>query len=481
MLNITYYRRRLRLWPVLTCMFLVGFTIAFVTRSRVEPDTVNELTISLDIRAKSQASHPDVHNFHGSIEEKLKYLRLKSIFLAGEWKSDLLSSYHKPYPANCSAILSGDKLAIAEGTLVIRDRRSIQMPGNEEVNGWTSDCKGYKNRRKYPTKSYSDEEQNFPIAYIISVIKHGAQIERLFRAIYAPQNFYCFHIDRKAPRHLHVTIKNLTNCFNNAFIASKSEYIRYSRLKADMSCMSDLMSHEWKYVINLENYDFPLKTNLEIVRQLKALDGRNDIPGVHPEQSDSFVGRTLYHHEAIAGRLRKTPKKKDPPPHSALIYLGTPYFAASRKFVAYVRTNQTAMDLLDYLSDSSSPSRYYWVTVNRYPGVPGGFPNSTWATSLRLINFTNTTHPAPCIGQWVDNTCIIGPGYVPYLSTMPYLFVNGVYYDINPVPLQCLEELLDYRTKNPESIYDFVPDFPATKLFDVSSNRKPPDHPKPLK
>ena len=36
----------------------------------------------------------------------------------------------------------------------------------------------------------------------------------------------------------------------------------------------------WKYVLNLCGQDFPLKTNLEIVRSLKALRGYNNLETV---------------------------------------------------------------------------------------------------------------------------------------------------------------------------------------------------------
>ena len=106
--------------------------------------------------------------------------------------------------------------------------------------------------------------------------------ERLLRAIYAPQNVYCVHVDTKANTTVAAAIANIASCFPNVFMVSqpvKVVYASWMRVQADLNCMSDLLhvSTEWKYFINLCGQDFPMKTNLEMVRDLKALEGENSI------------------------------------------------------------------------------------------------------------------------------------------------------------------------------------------------------------
>ena len=48
------------------------------------------------------------------------------------------------------------------------------------------------------------------------------QVVRLLRAIYRPQNYYCLHIDKKAPLELHDTVRSLARCFENVY---ESHYI----------------------------------------------------------------------------------------------------------------------------------------------------------------------------------------------------------------------------------------------------------------
>ena len=401
--------------------------------------------------------------------------KLKKIFDAGAWQSSTVTyDHHVHYEVNCSGIIMNDPVAIAEAKELLYHAEAsgyLQLPTDEVVTSWTRNCDYYTTRRRYPTKPMSHEEKEYPIAYVMLVHKDSAQVERLLRSIYHPQNIYCIHYDSKAPTDFRDAMRGLARCFENVFIASKLENIQYrgfSRLQADINCMQDLVAkkeHKWKYIINLCGHDFPLKTNLEIVRQLKAYKGHNDIPGVFPVQDKWFIGRTSNHHRFVNGNIQQTKIKKPPPPHGAKMYFGNAYYAASREFVSYILTNKTANDILYYLEDSNSPDEHFWVTVNRYPGVPGGYPFSSWKSNVRFIRWTVSKERPPCIGKYVRAVCIISLGYLPYLTSIPHLFVNKVLYEFDPITLQCLEETLDYRTINPSALEDFVPQFPITDLF----------------
>ena len=78
------------------------------------------------------------------------------------------------------------------------------------------------------TVPLSEEEERFPLAFSISMYRDVELAERLLRAIYQPQNIYCFHIDIKSPLLLHRTMRSLANCFDNVFIASHLDKIKVS-------------------------------------------------------------------------------------------------------------------------------------------------------------------------------------------------------------------------------------------------------------
>ncbi|NXN50086.1 GCNT2 transferase, partial [Rynchops niger] len=236
-------------------------------------------------------------------------------------------------------------------------------------------CSTYVSRSHYITRALSAEEAAFPVAYVMTVHKEFETFERLFRAVYMPQNVYCVHVDAKAPAPYQQAVRHLVGCFPNAFLASRAEQVVYggiSRLRADLHCMRDLLASAvpWRYLLNTCGQDFPLKTNREIVRLLKGFGGKNITPGVL--QPPHVTARTKYvHREGIrhnTSRLVTPQLHKAPPPHNLTIYFGSAYVAITRPFVEFVLQDQRAIDLLAWSEDTYSPDEHFWVTLNRIPG-----------------------------------------------------------------------------------------------------------------
>ncbi|XP_057555442.1 N-acetyllactosaminide beta-1,6-N-acetylglucosaminyl-transferase-like isoform X3 [Hippopotamus amphibius kiboko] len=257
-------------------------------------------------------------------------------------------------------------------------------------------CKDYLIQNHYITSPLSKEEAAFPLAYVMVIHKDFDTFERLFRAVYMPQNIYCVHVDEKATTQFKKSVWQLLSCFQNAFLASKIETVVYagiSRLQADLNCLEDLLASEvpWKYAINTCGQDFPLKTNREIIKYLKGFKGKNITPGVLPPAH--AIKRTKYVHQEHLGRdgsfVKNTNILKTSPPHQLTVYFGTAYVALTREFVKFVFRDQRAIDLLHWSKDTYSPDEHFWVTLNRIPGVPGSMPNASWAGNLRAVKWSD--------------------------------------------------------------------------------------------
>nr|XP_036867291.1 N-acetyllactosaminide beta-1,6-N-acetylglucosaminyl-transferase isoform X3 [Manis javanica] len=288
-------------------------------------------------------------------------------------------------------------------------------------------CKDYLIQNHYITSPLSAEEFEFPLAYVMVVHKDFDTFERLFRAVYMPQNVYCVHVDEKAPAEFKKSVWQLLSCFQNAFIASKTEPVVYagiSRLQADLNCLKDLVASEvpWKYSINTCGQDFPLKTNKEIVQYLKGFKGKNITPGVlpppHAKKRTKFIFREYI---GRAGSfVKNTYILKTPPPHKLTIYFGTAYVALTREFVHFVLHDKRAIDLLHWSKDTYSPDEHFWVTLNRIPGVPGSMPNASWMGNLRAVKWIDMedkhggchAHLSPR-GQLVPPACILSAACPP--------------------------------------------------------------------
>nr|XP_023958613.1 N-acetyllactosaminide beta-1,6-N-acetylglucosaminyl-transferase isoform X2 [Chrysemys picta bellii] len=317
-------------------------------------------------------------------------------------------------------------------------------------------CTKYLIQNHYITSPLSAEEAAFPLAYIITLHKEFDTFERLFRAIYMPQNVYCIHVDRKATAKFKQDVEKLLNCFPNAFLASKMELVVYagiSRLQADLNCMKDLLESgvRWKYLLNVCGQDFPLKTNKEIVQYLKIFKGKNITPGGLPPAH--IIRRTKYVHReqiySFASFMLWTFVRKAPPPHNLIIYFGSAYIAVTREFTELVLRDQRAIDLLEWSKDTYSPDEHFWVTLNSIPDVPGSMPNASWEGNLRAIKWSDKENShGGCHGHYVRSICIYGTGDLKWLFKSVSMFANKFELKTYPLTVECLELRLRERALN---------------------------------
>ncbi|CAL1533840.1 unnamed protein product, partial [Lymnaea stagnalis] len=90
--------------------------------------------------------------------------------------------------------------------------------------------------------SLTDEEQNFPIAYSLVVYKDSEMVERLLRAVYRPQNYYCIHVDLKATESFHKAMAAIAQCFPNVLLSNKRVDVKWGTftvLESELVCMKE--------------------------------------------------------------------------------------------------------------------------------------------------------------------------------------------------------------------------------------------------
>ena len=347
------------------------------------------------------------------------------------------------------------------------------MPPDSALIEATKDCPGFRKKNEYPTNPGSEEEASFPIAYSIVFHRDLAQVERVLRAIYQPQNFYCFHVDAKASRTLHKAAEALVSCFDNVFIATKLERVVYagvSRLQADINCMHDLqnISASWRYVINLVGQMFPLKTNRELVNVLKIYNGANDVEGLPVWRRI----RTRYEkrwdevfHVDGTSKVENNNGTNPPLPHYLTLVRGSAFGVFSRGFIEFVLTNEKAKDLLEWSRHTYSPDEHYWATlhhvyVNPNLNSPGGYDGlpdrKPW-----MAAYASWYPRDPCKGKIVRGVCVFGVKDLPQLSERRELFANKFYLDYQYLTMECLQEWLQNRSASylPAS-YEFYRNLP---------------------
>ncbi|CAH8599644.1 unnamed protein product [Schistosoma turkestanicum] len=154
------------------------------------------------------------------------------------------------------------------------------------------------NNQAYLLNNYTyivtKEELEFPLAFSLIIYRDYDRAYRLIQIIYRPHNFYCIHIDKKSSEIDYQKFRQLIFQFNktNIYFIADAERVnvqwgRYSVLEADLKCAQLLLlsccgkkkkANKWKYFINLTGHEFPLRTNWELVKALKLLNGLNIAP-----------------------------------------------------------------------------------------------------------------------------------------------------------------------------------------------------------
>lgn len=369
----------------------------------------------------------------------------------------------------CLAIINGDvegRKMDLEVLLASRKRKNVLS--EDFYLNVTEDCPAYIEQRGFITVPTSEEENDFPIAYSMVIHEKIEMFERLLRAVYAPQNIYCVHVDQKSSIEFQKAVESIVSCFPNVFIASKLErviYASWSRVQADLNCMKDLLySHvQWRYLLNTCGTDFPIKTNKEMVKALKALNGKNSMES--EVTSESKKSRWQYHFN-VTHMVIRTNVRKSPPPISSPMFSGNAYFVTTRDFVKHVIQDQTVRKFLDWEKDTYSPDEHLWATLQRMPSVPGSVPahikydHSDIQALARLVKWSylagdtrNGAPYAPCTGVYRRAVCVYGAGDLPWILKQHHFFANKFDPEVDDIAIRCLETVLHFKALglNPQS------------------------------
>ena len=198
-------------------------------------------------------------------------------------------SSQRPANINCQALFNNDFDEMYQANQYMRNHQPDTITDAEYIN-MTRDCANFRWSRGYIMKPLSRKELETPLAFSIITYKNVFQTEKLLRAIYMPQNFYCVHLDIKANESTQLAMHSIAECFPNVFIASRFVHWGHiSIIYAELNCLSDLVQYSWKYFLNLSAQMFPLHSNRELVQILNMYDGANDIEGTQ----DRSVNRKL--------------------------------------------------------------------------------------------------------------------------------------------------------------------------------------------
>ncbi|KAG5453753.1 Beta-1,3-galactosyl-O-glycosyl-glycoprotein beta-1,6-N-acetylglucosaminyltransferase 4 [Clonorchis sinensis] len=289
----------------------------------------------------------------------------------------------------------------------------------------------------------TEEEQDFPLAFAISAYESFERLARLLRLIYRKHNIYCIHVDRKAIPEFRKRVKHLAKCYGSNLITIPDElsvdvnWGYFTVLQTTLLCAEHLLkqqSVDWQYMLNLNEKEFPLRTNWELVRALKNLNGSNIVEGMNGTRfQDRIPKKTLsFKFEWVKGSL---------------------LVALRRDFVAFMFTNPKAVEILNALKAEKHLKKVqdelFFSTLAYNPKLgapgaclsippPGNDSEPQFQFLARYANWNDTNCPS---GLAVRGVCILGWKDISVLIKQPHLFANKFLPDFHPEAYAYMEQL----------------------------------------
>ena len=184
--------------------------------------------------------------------------------------------------------------SIFEDEIALLSKNSLDIGGYQDAvaaafftaidNSSHKNCRLF--RQRFPIKSERDGIMD--IAFTITVKSDIRPIARLLRMIYRVNNYYCIHVDKNADSAFTNSLEGLAACFGkNIEIVPRKLRVEMidgeeSYLKVQLLCAQQALVRHlgWRYLINIGDEDFPLRTNKELIAALTALNGSNIIDAI---------------------------------------------------------------------------------------------------------------------------------------------------------------------------------------------------------
>nr|VZI36448.1 unnamed protein product [Spirometra erinaceieuropaei] len=308
----------------------------------------------------------------------------------------------------------------------------------------------------FQSASILDIEKEFTIGFAIAVFKDINQVARLLRIIYRPQNFYVFHVDRKSSDEFYQAVVEVQKCFGeNVHVVPREESVNvlwftFTVLELELiSARKLLQMGRWKYFINLTGQELPLRTNLELVLALRALNGSNLVEG------------TIRHRNQ-----RRVPKVELSFPVTWV--KGGVHAALKREFVEFMLYDSKATEIRKALETHAyykCPDEQFFATLVYNPqlGAPGAClrvhePDDEGVDESRLHHLIRYKKwfGKNCPTKTRRGICILGSMSLSSLETAQELVANKFHEDYYPEAYDCLELHLLQRTYNPQP-FDTTP------------------------
>ncbi|CAF1158633.1 unnamed protein product [Adineta ricciae] len=304
---------------------------------------------------------------------------------------------------------------------------------------YPKDCRFFKRG-----STASTEELTYPLAFTIMIYSNLDQFEFLLQTIYRKSNYYCIHVDLKAPIALYQAIQERVACVTNIFLPKQRVNVtwgQFSVLEAEHLCQKELLQQakSWKYYFNLANSDIPLKTNTELIQILKLYNNQNDVTSLP------------YRSQLRQKNPFRSSNRTLPPSITLPFYKGEFHVLLTREAVDFIHMNERVKDLYNFLNGTIVPDEHYYSMINRWKETPGYFSQdhdlSQTSFMTRYKIWADRPERALCRGGFTRTICVFNHEDLWHLATSPHLFANKIFFQRDRSVAYCMGQYLDVRDR----------------------------------
>ena len=398
------------------------------------------------IEALNYSALPDC--FTLSTKQCLAYWSLtrNTLPLASEHIRSSLVNINKFQSWNASNTISGKCCRMIAGDdCVLSQVKKVKPLNDDQFYARFSSCVSIRSEL-YSTYYVSQEEESFPLAYVLTTHNNPHTLFKFLRGVYRQHNAYCIHYDKKSSSNFKSFIQLLSICADNIIVSTKIENVIWghvSLLNAQLNCFRDLLLYRsrvpWKYAFNLNGLELPLRTNRELVEMLQSQPVNTSIVETWPIHDRVDKSRLTYRAHLLtlpitnvravflsSEKLTSMPSSLD----LSDIYKSSCFIAATPNYVQYMLESELSKNLLSFLQNVSCAEEYFYATLYNHKLTPGGRYQSgkgekyapPFVVSMSVWMQAIVNRRIYCHGSVVHGYCHFS---VRDLKSMFSLFVNG--------------------------------------------------------
>ncbi|CAI2311025.1 unnamed protein product [Caenorhabditis sp. 36 PRJEB53466] len=334
----------------------------------------------------------------------------------------------------------------------------------------TNRCETLKTLFRFNEYPLSDEEAVYPLAYGMLVYKELSQVLFLLSSIYHPQNEYCIAVGENSAALFQNLLRELSGCYPNIHFMKRPpiSWGSHEIINSAYGCL-EFLSHlksNWRYFQYLSGVDAPLKTNLEMVRIMKALRGSANVEIKEYQE----------------GRLRGKNITSSPLP----LFKSSLSALIPREAADQMASSLVPRELLEFLENTGIADEGFWGTLfgnkDKF-NISGSVNGREWIELRQNQKELNLTAQGngmkyymsrdqiwwkdQCSNYMAAGSCVFGWGDLKRLLSSKALVGHKFYLTSQPEAYFCILKKIRDRSDDPKDQLDvsFYTELPQVELL----------------